>query len=268
MNNPPRHAKAAVLPAPWGAAAMQEGVRALWRLGPLELWVRRRRHEWRVAARWDPSASSERVTRQVPAEEEPQKGMQVLRFGQSETTNSLRVLPVLASLPVVCRPEGPFVVHAGQSVVAYVGTPLWARLVTAEADPLHEVDIHRPSRSWFGPNTVEGELAYASRTSLHLDWKDMGPQPTRALTRIEISNDGTRPLTVSEINVPMPHLELGLGGTCSMWTESLTLTSADDGLVNVEIGGFPDGVTPLDLPLPRVPRAERRFTAGLTQFFR
>ena len=49
-----------------------------------------------------------------------------------------------------------------QKLTIYVGSPLWVGLLAD--DPLGELPLQPPKLTWWGTNTREGEVCYASRT--------------------------------------------------------------------------------------------------------
>lgn len=250
----------------WGETTLEVDQTACWRVGPVRLWVQRRRHEWRVATAREagtPSTAGREADAAMPPEGD---GVEVVRFGFEQTTPRLSLRPVLAPRPVVCRPELPFVVHPGSAVDALVSSPLWLRLGVDRVPVLHEVDLHLPSRTWFGPDTRHGELCFASRTKLRLDVAEFVHDPSRAATRVHIEHRGEAPLRVAQIKVPVPALSLAAGPDGALWTESMRLDSTPGGLVAADVGALPSQATQR-VSEPRETREGLALHRALAQFF-
>ncbi len=231
----------------WGLVRIGVGQVHHWRVGPLDLWVLRLAGEWRVAqARgadpMDPSLESERLT-DPPALAELGE---VQRFAVDDDEEVMGLDPKLADRPIVTRPEVPFHVPAGEHVTVYVSTPLWLRVVAGESpDELLEIPIYRPSDTWFGPNTREGELCYASRTRFVLNLENAPMVPHRATTALQIHNRASRPLTLDRVNLPVDTLALYQGLDGRIWTPDVSLVRAqDDDFAELRVAGREPGGTP------------------------
>ncbi|MCB9780623.1 MAG: hypothetical protein H6742_18795 [Alphaproteobacteria bacterium] len=264
MTTPPTKRSPASLPERWwGDVTLVPGEEEGLLLGPVGLRIRRRRYEWTVGVRRDPDADPLRVARGPGVVE---GDVELARFGMEEPGDTLRLLPVLAPRPVACRPEIPFVLVPRQAVRAYVSTPLWLRVSMPDGTVLVDIDIHRPSGSWFGPDTLEGELCYASRTMLRLHPEDVQHVPHRAMTEVHLRNPAETPLRVSQVAVPVPRLSLGTDSAGHLWTQSLTMGVEPGGLAAVSIGELPAGTEVLQRPVHSP--LERRFTRTLTHLLR
>ena len=91
-----------------------------------------------------------------------------------------------------------------------------------------EFPIQRPSDTWFGPSTLEGETCYAIRTHSRLNLENLSLHPYRALTQIDIDNRAEAPLHVERLNLPVPYLSLFVNPEGILWTEAVTMTQKDD----------------------------------------
>ncbi|MEX2503116.1 MAG: hypothetical protein WD336_12130, partial [Trueperaceae bacterium] len=151
---------------------------------------------------------------------------------------------------VIVRPADPLTVPAGESVVLYVSTPLW--LAIATHGPRHvllEVPCYRPSDTWFGPSTREGDLAYASRTTARLDLADLPTRPHRAITPVQVTNRARDPLLIDRLRVPVEHLPL-YGGARGLWTPRVRLVRGGEHNDQADVQ-IDDG------PPPQAGRSER-----------
>ena len=139
---------------------------------------------------------------------------------------------------VVSRPTAPLHLMAGGEIPIYVRTPLWVRVEVGEsAKVLREIPTVRLSDSWFGPNTVEGELCYASPTIARITMANVTPRPDRAVTRVLIRNDSGKVKVFEQLSLPVPYLALFASENDELWTQDVTLTSARNGkTVEVKVG--------------------------------
>jgi len=217
----------------WGRFALAEGEGGLWEVGPLTLTVERRAREWRIS--WDsgdPQADgvSKRLSVRcpLPAAELP-RGTQVARFAAHATTPELVVEPVLPDRAVVARPEPPLELLGGEEVALYVAMPVWVRLRVDGDRQLLEVPTQRLRETWFGPSTIVGELAYATRTSARLQPSNLPPRPHLAVCRVALSNRAATGLLLERLSLPVQHLDLWWHRERGLWTRGLEVERAADG---------------------------------------
>ncbi len=222
----------------WGAFTLDEGQAGCWRVGPSTLWIYHLPQEWRLVHVQDGDSLSKtaEVTAPLPEgevslslEDLPAEAA-VSRFSFRATGGQLAVTPALADRPVVVRPETPLYVPPSEAATLYVSTPLWVR--PEAGDPprlLQEVPSHRPSDTWYGPNTREGELCYATRTAGRLVLADLPLCPHRAVTSILIRNRARDALLVERIQLPVQYLALFQAAGGYLWTQAVTLDRERDG---------------------------------------
>lgn len=253
----------------WRPQSLDEERAARWAFGPVDLWIRRSRHEWRLAIDRRTGRSGEDVAveadREFPADT---TGMELVRFGMERTGPTVRVLPLLAPLPVVCRPEQPFHLLPQGEVTAFIGSPLWLRVEAEDGALAHEIDLHRPSSTWFGPDTRTGERCYANRIRIRLHRERLQFSPTRAMTRLRLRNRSPQVLTVRQFKLPVPSLDLFLAREGGLWSEALQVDFEPRGEVGIEVlpSQDPDRLT--RIASARQPRTGSRLIAALTQVLR
>ena len=219
----------------WTPVAFAVGQARRFRIGPATVIAERRPHEWRVrfGSSDDPIDATLEVGVVIDARAagESVSASEAHRFAFRAPPPKLALEPRLADRAVIVRPADPLTVPAGESVLLFVSTPLWAQVVTA--GPRHlllEAPCYRPSDTWFGPSTREGELAYASRTTARLELNELPARPHRAITPVRVANRSDEPLQVDRLRVPVEHLPL-FGGPRGLWTSA----------VRLEHGGEHDG---------------------------
>jgi hypothetical protein len=209
----------------WGEPELELGQAARWRIGPLSLYAHRLEHEWRVVAERgpDPFTTALEVEHPFPVALIP-PAKDALRLAFKAAPARLFLSPAMADRSLVLRPEGAVLIPPNESVQLFVSTPLWLRLRFGAKDgPEHELPIYRPSDTWFGARTTEGELCYASRTHALLVLEDVIRRPHRAITAVTVKNRCEEPLRLDRLKLPVRHLTLFAGHDDSLWTEGVTL---------------------------------------------
>ena len=210
----------------WGEFSFKAGTTGQWEIGPLRIAIQWLPGEWLIAHEqieedkanpgWRFAYSDSGLREEGWAE--------IARFVSQSTKEQLMVRPALADRSVVSRPFTPFTVPADEEATIYVGTPLWFTLWTgSREESLFEIPIRRPSDTWFGPSTLEGELCYASRTYGRLNRENITFSPRWALTQLHIVNQSEASLLVERINLPVPYLSLYAGTDGVLWTEAVKM---------------------------------------------
>lgn len=150
----------------------------------------------------------------------------------------VRVTPRLAPRPFICRPIGGVVLPPGGVLDAFVTTPLW--MDVGVPDPAIDVPTLRPNETWFGRDTVLGELCFSGRTSLRTQFDHLDLRPHRAVTPVRMTNRRKEPLTVRRLRVPTPSLPLFVDANGAPWTPRVSLTvEGDKDQVEQEVADHP-----------------------------
>lgn len=205
----------------WGDFEFKSYDRRYWRLGPLSFWVTRKTHEWQVAHRWSDNPLDDTVeltdNTEVPDE------LELRRYLFSSGGRVLRVVPRVPDRPVVTRPEMPVIIPGGEQATLYMASPLWVELWAG--DPLKifcTLPVWRASSTWFGEDTLEGTLCYATRTRARLEPTTMRRGP-RITTAVFVSNEHDDPLRVERLALPLPQMSVFRGSDGRLWTEAATV---------------------------------------------
>jgi hypothetical protein len=228
----------------WGEFELELRACRYWRIGPLSLWVTRLAREWQVAHTWsdDPFDSTyelDRTNVEIPA------GLERRRYLFVESTKRLSLRARVADRPVVARPEQPLIIPAGESATLYVASPVWVEL--AISDPRRdsvdsgkafaELPIWRMSSTWFGDDTLEGTLCYATRSRAIVE-----PRPTRGprvVTALDLRNVCTVPLQVQRLALPLPQMSVFSDTDGQLWTEATRVDHDIDIVVPAQIDSSP-----------------------------
>jgi hypothetical protein len=213
----------------WGSFALDEGLDVLaWRIGPLILQARYWPQEWRLAWRHldDPQDTAQDFARLAEMDE---TDCRIARFGLREAGRALALRPRLADRSVVVRPDTQLFIPPGEECLIYVSTPAWVEVTTGNGLVLAEVPTYRPSDSWFGPDTRDGELCYASRTLARLRIEDVVPRPHRIVSPVTVRNRGADALQLERVSVPVRLLPLYATARHQLWTQPLVMERTADG---------------------------------------
>jgi len=222
----------------WGSFTLSEGQSRRWCIGSATFTISRLRNEWTVAYAIAAEAAEDYVEIDLPVaqSEEPVPKAQVTRFCMSQTNSTLKLTPTLADRSVVIRTEIPLHVLPNQEVKLYVSSPLWVRIETG--DPLiilQDAPIFRPSDTWFGPSTIQGELCYASRVYGRLALEDIKHRPHRAVTPVLIRNQGKESLFLERLSLPVHNLSLYESEEGYLWTQSIILEAGSNNKAGLEL---------------------------------
>ena len=210
----------------WGEFALEEDQALSWRIGPLSVYIQRLAREWRLGYEQSHMADDGPVYVECARPTDPVATSDVQRrFVFRRTTDNLRLMPVLADRSVVARPVSPFYVPPGEETVLFVSSPLWVQVcANYNRQLLESIPIVRPSDTWFGPSTLEGELCYASTTHCRLTLEELPIRPHRAVTPVQIINRATESLLIERINLPVIYLSLYSAEPGQLWTDMVTIT--------------------------------------------
>ena len=228
----------------WGQLDLNYEQTAQWVIGPLKLAVQRLPNEWQVAYEPDELIDLEATEWQqttVALDISALNYANTERYVVGQTSKNLRIRPTLADRPIITRPFTPLYVPAGEQTVIFVSSPLWVSVEVGDLPKiLQEIPIQRPSDTWFGPSTMEGELCYASRTygRLHLD--NIPVRSHRAITQVTIRNRATSQLLVERLSLPVPYLSIFETSEGLLWTQAVKMMrTRDTGMATLDVEAGP-----------------------------
>jgi hypothetical protein len=246
----------------WGGIDVPRDGVVRFAAGPMQVWVERRRHDWRVfnVASHDPDAVGRAAPPAAVTSDDLPDSDPVVRFAFADAPGRLVVSVAQADRPFVIRPATPFSVGPGERVTLFVSTPAWMVLAVERIGPtrlrprptagpqgepqrLTEFPLERASDTWFGPNTLAGELCYAARTAGYLSLDDVPRRPHLVVTPVIIENKVGDPLEFERVQVPLPLLGVYVDTTGALWTNAVRLTrDTAGGLAAVRVeSGVPTG---------------------------
>lgn len=203
-----------------------------WRVGPLTFWVHHGVNEWRLHS--SPGGDPLSAAAEMELIEERHADVEdssIQRFLVNTESGRLKISVLLPDRPIVAKPASPVNIPAGQWVKFYLSYPVWLKAAVGEtAIKLTEIPTQRLSDTWFGPNTREGSLCYATRSRCRLNLSDHPYQPNRAITPLIIRNQAADTLSLEKVRLPVSTLSLYQTRALQwLWTQPVTLVREERG---------------------------------------
>lgn len=227
----------------WEPTRLEAGQGLRWRIGSLDLALWRAPDEWHLA--WGASGAEEEPDPETwtvePVSELPELE-QMERYAAGESAAELRLQPRVADRSLVARPRTPLYVLPGERAKVYVSSPLWVDIRIGDAErSLRELPVKRLSDTWFGPSTLEGEVAYALKTQARTRLEEVPTPPHRCITPVVFENRGGDVLLVDRMNLPIPYLALYELSGARFWTQTVVLArTTDSQMAELDVrGGAP-----------------------------
>jgi hypothetical protein len=222
----------------WGDFEIDPGAARFWQIGPFRLWATRFTQEWQLVTETTGDALANDVLAAVEPPEEPKPDAQTSRFGFRNVPGTIRLVPAPADRAVVVKAASPFFVPPGEEISLFVSTALWLQVKAgSSSELLLDVPLHRPSDSWFGSSTREGELCYATKTGARYHLENIPRRPHRAISVVRICNRAPSQLGLERLKLPLPNLSLYRSEDGQLWTEPVTLErDEEDENATVKLG--------------------------------
>lgn len=221
----------------WGSFDLAENEQRILRCADLCLYIKALPHQWWLAYEWQHEVNQfQPVLEQAADKALPDKQHQE-RFVFEALPSQMTLRPALADRPVVCRPVVSVTLLPFQEVTLFVCLPLWIKLGSGDSEEiLLDIPTVRVCDSWFGPNTREGVISYASQVTEQLDVSPIANNKARAAIEVRIQNQSEQTLTLDKISVPAPNLSLYADQQGQLWTPRITLVRRDneDAILSVD----------------------------------
>ncbi len=203
----------------WGIFLVEEEQSRFFKIGNLVLCFDRYSLEWRVTTY--------------------REGEQPFKNFAAQASNEIVLKPSLPDRSLLSQLDRPFYIPSGETLLLYVSSPIWIRIETGNPSILlDEVAAETLGDTWFGKNTLEGELCYAGESYCSPHLEDLPQDTTRIMTPICIENHSRETLLLRELKVPLPFLSVYSDIQNHLWTEQLNIhhENANDVETNVVKG--------------------------------
>lgn len=213
----------------WGDYEFEVQQTLRWQIGPKTLWITRGDKEWRITRAEGQNPLDNRLSVAEEAVEPVGEDFVTRRFALSDDNCMIRLLPMLPDRSLIIKPADPFFVPTMEELTLFVSSPLWLRIYAGgSGTELEDVALIQPSDTWFGPDTLSGELCYASRSSARLHLENIPERPHRSVSALHIRNSAKSVLAVEKLKVPVQHLGLFVSEEGHLWTEALKFEREKD----------------------------------------
>lgn len=222
----------------WGRHTVRASTTSFWQIGPLRLWVENAGHVWQISSlqnrdwlepniRVTPELSLSDSAAQPPSEARTISCV----FGEA-TASEISITPLLGDRSFVTRLRAPLQIMANETVELYIVTPLWLRIKLVHDGramrEMQELALFRPSDTWFGPVSHEGELCYSSQAPAYFSLSNVPLRLHCAITAVSIRNSDSDALNVDRFTIPLPRLSIFYSPTTGFWTDRISLERNDD----------------------------------------
>jgi len=213
----------------WGNYEVGKNQTLRWQIGPKILCITRDHKEWKVASVEAQDPLDNCLVVAETTKEPDGDDIDVWRFAVRSESNAVRLVPALPDRPLIVKMTKTFLIPTMEEAILFVSIPLWLRIYVGEGSAeLMDSAIVRPSDTWFGPNTMKGDLCYASQTNARLHIENLHLRPHRAIASVRIRNNSVLKLHIDKLKIPVNNLSLFASEKGHLWTEALTLEQADD----------------------------------------
>lgn len=222
----------------WGQYWIEENSIGCWRIGQAVFRIERLPGEWRLMSEADPGFPDNETAVDVPFSGpcETSRTNVIARFGTNRAANTVRLMPLLPDRNVVVQSESPLYCLPGQNLTMYVSSPLWIAVSTGMPSlVMMDRPIMRPSDTWFGPPTAQGELCYSTTSSGRIGLDDVVKRPHRAVIVVLIRNHTSQPVLMRTMKLPVLHLSLYESEDGNLWTQPVTV-DVNESAEGAEIG--------------------------------
>lgn len=208
----------------WGEFEFSPDEIKCWHIGDRSIAIKRGAHEWTV---WNKETDSElNAALDVSniTSNETFKDVDFQRFMVRQTDSKLVIEPSLADRAMIARPSKPIVVMPNENITLYVSTPLWMTILLPQQEaPMADIPFWRPSDSWFGTSTMQGDICYSKYTDAKMDKNLLEKRSHRASTMVTLKNDQDEPLSIQRLNLPVPALKVYVDDQGEFWTDQVNI---------------------------------------------
>lgn len=208
----------------WGVKTLKSQEIVQWSIKDRFVALQKGLKEWTIYNFETPNEQNSDVIYKIVKDKQQLVNATATRFVLPPHVNSVLVEPSLADRAMIVKPSNPLLIMPDESIKVFISTPLWITILYEEKDlPLLDVPFWRPSDSWFGKNTMHGDLCYAKYTDAALSIREANPRSHRAITSVTIVNKQSTPLSIERLNLPTPKLKVYVDEAGQFWSEDLII---------------------------------------------
>lgn len=196
----------------WGTFKVNAEQSRYSKIGHIVLCIDHYNQEWRIAFH------SERDSEKFPSKS----------LGISMNSTEIRIRPALPDRSIVANFEYPLFIPANQELILYVSSPAMICLeLSNPASHIIEIPTEVLPDTWYGNNTLVGELCYAGgEASLRIE--DLHRDTTKIVTPVSLVNYGSDTIMVKDLKIPSTQLSIYQENQNHLWTEQLSIEFEDE----------------------------------------
>lgn len=229
----------------WGNYIIEEEQSRFFKIANIVLCLDRYSNEWHITSYKDirgavdlptdtkelASESTYKLLKSLPQNVKPYKTL------SAYTTNEISLRPTLPDRPLLTALAHPYYIPSNQSLLIYVRYPIWILIKAGKPEIyLDEIPTQVISDSWFGIDTMSGELCYEAKTESATRLEDLSMDTTHVITPIRIENRSKETLVLQELKIPLPVLSIFCDLDNQLWTEEITISQESFHFANVTVG--------------------------------
>ncbi len=148
----------------------------------------------------------------------------------------LNLVPRCPPRNIVARPARDLYLPAATSMTVFIGYPAWVQVTTQNDVVVADLATELMSETWLGPNTREGELAFATQTQARLSRENLPPSAHIIRVPVQINNTSRNRLNISRLSIPAPELPTYKSND-QLWAAPVSIVCQEDlSQARVEIG--------------------------------
>jgi hypothetical protein len=249
----------------WGSFVVEEEQSRFFKIGGIILCLDRYNREWNITSYRGSDLPSDVTTNPsggTPAPERPKKPYKTFA---AQASNEITLKPTLPDRALLSQLDHPFYIPVGETLSLYISSPLWIKIAAGSpATLLDEIPTEILADTWFGKNTLEGELCYANESHCSPRLEDLPRDTTRVISPIMIVNQSRETVLLREIKIPLPELSIYCDAQNYLWTEQLNMYPEDyNSSETVVVKGPPKALKDIQLIQP----ARFGYKPGLKNLF-
>jgi hypothetical protein len=173
---------------------------------------------------------------------------QTKTFITHSPSNEIKLRPCLPDRTLLAPINPPLFLPPKGTLIAYASSPLWIRIEIGSPPQFsNEIPTQMLADTWFGQNTIAGELCYAGK-SASSQLEDIAHTTTHAVIPLSIVNYSENSLSLTELRIPLPFLSVYADTHNHLWTEQVNVFFESNVLSETMItAGPPPGINDLSL---------------------
>jgi len=192
----------------WGTFSIEEEQSRFFKIGNIVICVDRFHHKWHITTY--------------------REGEQPFKTFAAQTSNEIHLKPALPDRALLSQLDRPIYIPVGKTVLIYISSPLWIRIEAGNPSTLlDEFATETLADTWFGKNTLDGEICYANHIQGSPRLEDLPRETTHVITPVSIENRSRETLLLQELKIPLPYLSIYSDKQNHLWTDQLNIYQED-----------------------------------------